>query len=112
MVKKLLATGKIQRFEAMQVVTQVSEMNSDTQEERQVALTDPIPSMLHHFDKTDLASYSLEHIFESYDDEVAAQGVNEKQRFAPQLTKASKYKTTNDVVQAAKTTFKETYMKN
>ena len=31
----------------------------------------PIPSMLHHFDKTDLEKYSLEEMFSNYDDEGA-----------------------------------------
>ena len=65
--------------------------------------------MLHHVDKVNLEQFSLEEIFSRYDDENAAFFENE--RFAPQLTLASKFKTTADVIQGSKEAFKNSYMK-
>ena len=67
--------------------------------------------MLHHIDKTSLPSYSLEHIFSHYEKDTVANERAEQEHFAPQLTKASLFKTTADVIQAAKTVFKDTYLK-
>ena len=66
--------------------------------------------MLHHVDKSDLERFSLEEIFSKYDEENA--DLFEQERFAPQLTKASIFKTTADVVKGAKTAFKKKYLNN
>ena len=105
--KKLLDSGRLEQMGDMQLVSQISDLNPP--DDQPVMAFNPIPSMLHHFDKTDLEKYSLEEMFSNYDDE-GANGFFEQQRFAPQLTKASVFKTTADVVAGAKTAFKKKYL--
>ena len=50
----------------MQIVTEVSELYPP--EDSEPIPRQRIPSMLHHIDKTDLEKFTLEHIFENYDD--------------------------------------------
>ena len=51
----------------MQIVTEIEDLNPPP-DQHEVPLK-PIPSMLHHFDKTNLAVHSLEDIFTNYDQE-------------------------------------------
>ena len=69
--KKLAEKGKITQLDQMQLVGQVSELNPFEESEDEVdgAPKDPIPSMLHFFDKTDLESFSLEDFFRTYDED-------------------------------------------
>ena len=105
--KRLVESGKIHQMSTMQIVTQVSDLNPpDDQPELEF---NPIPSMLHHIEKSDLEQYSLETIFSRYDQE--NDEFFEQERFAPQLTHVSKFKTTADVIQGAVNAFKNHYMR-
>ena len=61
-VKQLLESGEIEPLEKMQIVTQVSDLNDPDD-----GVADgEIPSMLHHFDKSDLDSYALDFVFDQF----------------------------------------------
>ena len=95
----------------MQIVTQVSDLNPADPRE---PTFQPIPSMLHFQDKTELEMFSLEDVFQTYDAEVAAKDAQlekDKKRFAPKLAKTSIYETTADAIEAAKQIFQKKYMK-
>ena len=94
-------------MDTMQLVSSVHDLNPP--DDQPIVEFNPIPSMLHHFDKTNLEQYTLEEIFSKYDEENAA--YFEQERFAPQLTTVSKFKTTTDVIQGARDAFKNTYMR-
>ena len=105
--KRLLESGRLEQMEVMQLVSSMQDLNPP--EDQPPIEFNPIPSMLHHVDKVNLEQFSLEEIFSRYDDDNAAFFENE--RFAPQLTLASKFKTTADVIQGSKEAFKNSYMK-
>ena len=100
--KKLVELGRIEQLGKMQIVSQVIDLNPP--DDSPLFEDQPIPSMLHFFDKVNLASYSLEKIFSRFDDENDA--YFDQERFAPFLTEASQYGTTADVIQAAKNIFR------
>ena len=50
----------------MQLVSQINDLNPPDEEEDAKAFN-PIPSMLHFHDKTELEKYSLEDYFAGYD---------------------------------------------
>ena len=70
MFKKLLEGGQLQQLERMQIVTSVSDLHPP--DDSAVQPFQPIPSMLHHVDKTDLEKFSLDDIFSHYDQEIVA----------------------------------------
>ena len=63
--KKLISSGVIEPLSMMQIVTQISDLTPD--EDSAPLNLDPIPSMLHHFDKHNLEAFSLEEVFNTYD---------------------------------------------
>ena len=65
--KKLVELGRIEQLGKMQIVSQVIDLNPP--DDSPLFADEPIPSMLHFFDKVNLASYSLEKIFRRFDDE-------------------------------------------
>lgn len=67
--KRLVENGRIEQMETMQIVSQVQDLNPP--DDQPVVVFNPIPSMLHHFDKTNLEQYSLEEIFSRFDQDNA-----------------------------------------
>ena len=73
-----------------------------------------VPSMLHHIDRSDLLKYSLEEVFtamaqeEARENTVIKAGASikpERVKFSKQLSKASKFRSQLEVIQAAKAAF-------
>lgn len=77
--KRLVESRQLEQMDTMQLVSSVHDLNPP--DDLPVSEFNPIPSMLHHIDKTNLEKYSLEEIFSKYDDENAA--FFEQERFAP-----------------------------
>ena len=77
--KRLIESGQLEQMETMQLVSSVQDLNPP--DDQPTFDFNPIPSMLHHFDKTNLEQYSLEDIFSKFDEENAA--FFEQERFAP-----------------------------
>ena len=74
-----------------------------------------VPSMLHHVDKSDLQKYSLEEVFtamaqeDERKDAIIEAGASlkpDRVKFSKQLSKASKFRSQLEVIQAAKAAFK------
>lgn len=67
----------------------------------------PIPSMLHHFDKSNLNNFIIEKEIE-----ILAEDQNKKNKphFAPKLSKNSKFRTSVDVANGALQSFEKKYM--
>lgn len=73
-----------------------------------------VPSMLHHVDKSDLQKYSLEEFFTAMAQEDAKDAIieagaslkHDRVKFSKQLSKASKFRSQLEVIQAAKAAFK------
>ena len=74
-MKQLVSSGKVEKLQKMQIVAQISDIALESSYGQRSPTSQAaklnIPSMLHHFDKTDLESNSLEHIFSQYDSETA-----------------------------------------
>ena len=71
-MKQLVSGGKVEKLQKMQIVAQISDIALESSYGQRSSSSSyaaklMIPSMLHHFDKTDLESNSLEHIFSQYD---------------------------------------------
>ena len=105
-VKKLVENEQIEKIANMQIVTEIEDLNPP--DDHHEVPFKPIPSMLHHFDKTNLAAHSLEDIFTNYDQESKVYFRNKTLKQS--IAQNSMFKTPEDVVAGANTAFKNTYM--
>lgn len=88
----MIDAGQVQPLSNSQIVTEIADLVPP--EDAKPRKFNPIPSMLHHLDRTNLEDYSLDDAFRTYDEDtnrVLAESETGKERFVTKLVDTSKY---------------------